>query len=113
MNDSALYLRFGALVRRHRQRLGASQADIAVAIGLSRASVANIETGRQHIPIHHLYRLARALEVDVHALLPKNADGKTPTVNREIQSSLELSESEHKEVAQVLGLINDGSRVRQ
>jgi transcriptional regulator with XRE-family HTH domain len=70
MQESELYSRFGQLVRQHRERLGRNQAEIGKASGLSRASIANIETGRQRIPLHHLYALARALRVDVYALLP-------------------------------------------
>ena len=64
---------FGRLVRLHRERLGLNQGEIGRAVGLSRASIANIETGRQRIPLHHLYSLARVLKVDVHALLPAPA----------------------------------------
>ena len=111
MKDDELYRRFGELVREHRQRLGVNQAVVAEQAGLSRASIANIETGRQRIPFHHLYSLARALQVDAHALLP--AVSSTPPRLRdvEIQSSIELSESEQREVAKVLGaLASDGIR---
>jgi transcriptional regulator with XRE-family HTH domain len=82
-----------------------NQAEIGTAIGLSRASIANIETGRQRIPIHHLYRLARALRVDVHTLLPA-AGGEPPaTIDREIRSAVELSKREQEEVAKVVGFI--------
>jgi transcriptional regulator with XRE-family HTH domain len=103
MEDSELYSRFGQLLRQHRERLGMSQAAVAQAIGLSRASVANIETGRQHIPLHHLYRLARALKVDVYALLPTINGVDALNVNPKIQSSIELSEREQEAVAKAVG----------
>ena len=81
-----------------------NQAEIAQAIGLTRASIANIETGRQRIPLHHLYSLARALKVDVYALLP-TAVGAPMVADREIQSSIELSAREQDNVARVVGSI--------
>jgi len=38
-----------------------SQDILAKAVGLSRASIANIETGRQKVLLHHVYLLASAL----------------------------------------------------
>ena len=110
MDESVLYARFGHLVRLHRKRLSLNQAEIGRAVGLSRASVANIETGRQRIPIHHLYRLARVLKVDVHALLPAPDDAPPSIIHREIQSSIELSELEEEDVAKVVGLLGAGEK---
>jgi transcriptional regulator with XRE-family HTH domain len=108
MQESELYSRFGQRVRQHRERLNLNQAEIGRAVGLSRASIANIETGRQRTPIHHLYRLARALRVDVHALLPAASEEPRTTIDREIQSAIKLSERELEEVAKVVGFITAG-----
>jgi transcriptional regulator with XRE-family HTH domain len=106
MDDRELYKRFGALVRDHRQRRKMKQAEVGAAIGLSRASIASIETGRQQIPIHYLYRLANAFDVEAYALLPI-VDETEPgeQINREIKSSLMLSEREQASVAKALGAI--------
>jgi transcriptional regulator with XRE-family HTH domain len=65
----AFYEEFGARVRAARgQRL--SQTQLARQVGLSRGSIANIETGRQHVPLHMLLVLARELDVDPTSLLP-------------------------------------------
>src|SRR5262245_33212336 len=84
MYESQLYAEFGKLVRQHRKRLSMNQETLGDEIGLSRASIANIETGRQHIPLHHLYRLARVLKVDPHALLPMPPVDSTVRADREI-----------------------------
>jgi len=111
MQESELYSRFGQRVRQHRERLNLNQAEVARAVGLSRASIANIETGRQRTPIHHLYRLARALRVDVHALLPAPSEEPQTIIDCEIQSAVELSKREMEEVAKVVAVINsDESR---
>ena len=109
MEESELYSQFGRLVRQHRERLKLSQAQVGAAIGLSRASIANIETGRQHIPMHHLYRLARALKVDVHALMPTTTFGGPVMDGPEIQSSIELSEREQEEVSKVIDSIRSNA----
>lgn len=51
----------GARVKQRREALGLQQADLATALGLSRASVANLEAGNQDIPVSRLYALAAAL----------------------------------------------------
>lgn len=103
MEESTIYSGMGRLVRQCRERLKMTQEDLARRIDLSRASVANIETGRQHIPVHHLYRLALALEVDVPALLPN----LTPAAvtNRKIKSSMGLSDTQRADVAKAIGLV--------
>lgn len=42
-------------------RLGLKQEDLALRVPLSRASIANVEAGRQAVPLHHLMELAEAL----------------------------------------------------
>lgn len=41
---------------------------------ISRSAVANIESGRQRIAVHHLYHLAQALEVEPVELLPASSE---------------------------------------
>jgi len=57
-------------VRQRRRRLELPQADLARRLGISRATLANIETGRQRILVHQLYSLAKALEMKLAELLP-------------------------------------------
>lgn len=64
------YQEFGARVREARgDRM--SQTQLALKVGLSRGSIANIETGRQHVPLHMILVLARELSVDPATLLPR------------------------------------------
>lgn len=63
----AFYADFGERVRKARGAM--SQRALGLGVGISRGSISNIEAGRQHIPLHLLPRLARALNVDAGDLL--------------------------------------------
>jgi transcriptional regulator with XRE-family HTH domain len=78
MDSRELYGRVGVLIKNGRRERGLSQGELAATLGMSRASLANIETGRQGLLLHHLYRIAASLEVDVGTLLPPQA-GLAPT----------------------------------
>jgi DNA-binding XRE family transcriptional regulator len=60
---------FGARVRARREELGMTQGDAADAVGLTRASIANLESGKQDIGITRVYRLAEALRCTVADLV--------------------------------------------
>lgn len=102
MDESDMYARLGQLVRQHRERLNLSQQALADAIKLSRASIANIEAGRQHIALHQLYRLARALKVDASTLLPRADADEPPAAVPKIKSSQALSEQEQVAIARAV-----------
>lgn len=71
MTEEELYRTLGENIAARRRALGKTQAEIATALGLSRASLANIERGRQKVLLHQVYRLATALDLgDVAKLLP-------------------------------------------
>jgi transcriptional regulator with XRE-family HTH domain len=73
-DTAAFYRSFGELVRKHRDRLELTQEGLGELIGLSRTSITNIEKGRQHVALHQLYALARALKIPATALLPRDQD---------------------------------------
>ena len=61
----------GARLRHHRRRVGKSQAEVAVEVGISRAAIANIENGRQRIPADILWRAAIVVGVPFVKLIPE------------------------------------------
>jgi transcriptional regulator with XRE-family HTH domain len=69
-----LYELVGERLKEHRKRLGLTQALVAERARVVRTSIANIESGRQAIPLHLFYRLCIALEIDVRDILPAVAD---------------------------------------
>lgn len=68
MDHHPYYVEFGQRVR--DARASRSQADIARAAGMTRAAIANIETGRHRVTLDIFDRLARALGVPPTTLLP-------------------------------------------
>lgn len=56
-----VYPLLGRAVAQRREQLQLTQAQVASRIGLTRASLANIETGRQKVLLHHVYLLTDAL----------------------------------------------------
>lgn len=52
---------FGLALRQRRDALGLTQEAVAMACGMSRASIANMEAGRQEPTLTRVYALAAAL----------------------------------------------------
>ena len=65
-----IYEKFGRLLAERRKSIGLSQHALAGSLGLSRASVANIERGRQAVQLHLIFRIAHILQVDLLELIP-------------------------------------------
>jgi transcriptional regulator with XRE-family HTH domain len=60
-----LYAAVGFRVTRIRKARGVRQEGLAKAIGITRSSIANLETGRQRMPLHLLLAIAQALGVEL------------------------------------------------
>ena len=59
MNEP-VYRAIGARIEQMRNALGWTQDDLSKKVGLSRGSIANIETGRQRILLHDVETIAGA-----------------------------------------------------
>lgn len=67
---SELSIAFGQLVRKYRKDKNISQEKLALLCNLDRSYMGRIERGEVNITLERLYELAKALEIDVHKLLP-------------------------------------------
>jgi transcriptional regulator with XRE-family HTH domain len=77
MNKEQMFYRFvGERIRVARQRSipRISQVQLANHLNMSRASVVNIEAGRQHPPLHILWEIAEFLNIEVRDLIPSQAE---------------------------------------
>ena len=71
MDTDKFYREFGRRIAARRIVLSITQSEVGQRLGVSRASIANIEAGRQKLYLHQLYSLARALRLeDLSQLLP-------------------------------------------
>jgi transcriptional regulator with XRE-family HTH domain len=100
MNLDRLYREIGDLIRRRRKLMKLTQQDLAPMLGISRASLANIETGRQRVLVHQLYGLAAKLELKPADLLPQlHDDGPAITP---LPLPADLSQKQKLQISQLL-----------
>lgn len=108
---------FGAAVAKRREELKMTQVELSGLTGLSRASIASIEKGRQNVLLHHVYDLAQALRLrHVGDLLPaRHLSGQ-----REVEDKVQWPEIEvrvtsgavtDREAADVLELLRRHVRI--
>ena len=64
-----VYQAVGARIRMIRDAIGIQQDDLAKRTKLSRASIANIEAGRQRLQLHQLEKIAQALGTHTKGLM--------------------------------------------
>lgn len=74
--DGSFYRHVGGQVRRLREDAGMKQDELAARVGLSRASIANVEAGKQAVPLHLFAAITEALGTDVAHLLPARSHGE-------------------------------------
>lgn len=88
MSDMDIYRLLGRNIAAHRAARKLTQAQVAERLGLTRASLANIETGRQRAMLHHLYEIADALELEsILDLIPGRRPKSWQLAGRAKQSS--------------------------
>lgn len=73
VNVDPIYKQIGEVIRAKRKTLGMTQHDLAKKLGISRGSLANVETGRQNMLVHQLYAYADALQLRPTDLVPDRA----------------------------------------
>lgn len=105
VEQKRIYLELGENIRRFRKKATYTQVRLSKDAGISRASLANIEAGRQQVLVHHLYTIAHALQLD-------SPDQLLPTVpsreHREVLSSPipvsgeDLTDSQRNEVIHLI-----------
>lgn len=102
MDSQLLRRHVGALIKARRKRLKITQEDLAARMGMSRAALANIETGRQNMLLHHLYRFAEMLKLKVTDLLPDPALLENTAVPEELPLPENLSRTQRAQVARLM-----------
>ena len=65
------YREVGLHVQMHRKRAKLTQGEVANDLCMPRATYANVESGRQRVPVDVVWRLAVLFNVPIHLLLPE------------------------------------------
>jgi|SRR5712692_3007860 len=65
------YREVGLRVQMRRKSAKLTQDEVACELGMPRATYANVERGRQRVPVDVIWRLAVLFDVPVHLLLPE------------------------------------------
>jgi len=85
------YEAFGGRLRDARKSAGLSQSDLADRVQLSRTSITNIETGKQHPSLYLAHLLAIEVQVSLNVLMDESIESekKAGTLRPTIERSLE------------------------
>ncbi|WP_172457667.1 helix-turn-helix domain-containing protein [Pseudonocardia sp. N23] len=70
-DEADFYRTIGQAIRHQRSGRQISQSRLASLLGMSRASIGNIEAGRQRVQLHVLAWIAFELDVTIHSLVPE------------------------------------------
>jgi transcriptional regulator with XRE-family HTH domain len=73
-----LYPAVGAVLREARKARGLTQQQVAASVNLTRSSIANIESGRQHLPLHSWVGICQVLGVDPAGVISRAVQGAGP-----------------------------------
>ncbi len=111
-DEDALYKAIGERIRRERERQTEplSQSAPARHLGVSRASVVNIEAGRQRAPLGLLWKIACQMDVELAALIPSRADmnssSNVPQLTEEMRDQLrKVTKGDQQLESEVSGFI--------
>lgn len=101
-------------LREAREYVGLSQEDVAQALGVSRPSITNIETGNRKVEAVELDRLATLYRQSVSFLLNgEEAVGVSPTQVQFLARALKgLSQKDMEEVARFASFLKRSSDVK-
>lgn len=111
LDPAAFYAELGARVKAARVRCGITQTELAAALGLTRSSIANLEGGRQHPPIHTIVELAGLLDFEVPGVVVSDRPAALLATTAE-QALAELSRAQQALVA-IMNLAHDARWPRE
>jgi transcriptional regulator with XRE-family HTH domain len=102
MKVEPVYRSIGAIIRSKRRQLEWSQEKLAQHVRISRATLANIETGRQRILAHQLYIFAAALGARPEEFLPSLPAGAPATARMLLPIPGGLKPQQREQIAQLI-----------
>jgi transcriptional regulator with XRE-family HTH domain len=108
VQERSIYQTFGrAVAERRTGRM--TQLELARAIGISRASLANIERGEQRVYLHHVLALADVLGSDLLDLLPRRQFQPLPKAKVSVSGD-RLNRAQERRVKELVSAITQSAR---
>jgi transcriptional regulator with XRE-family HTH domain len=95
-----LYESLGATIKKLRKEKGYKQTYFAELLKISRASLVNIEHGRQRPPLHNLYEMSIVLNIHINDLLPILNNDKE--IHKDIEKQIELESGGNLDIKEKL-----------
>lgn len=108
-----LYQEIGNAIKKRRKELNIKQSDLVSSYGkISRSSLSNIEKGKQKTPIHVIYHLCKALDIDIHEILPtySEIDEKLLSEKNPLNKYMESTEIDDKTTKLIKNLIRKSNK---
>ncbi len=108
-----IYKRIGELIQARRKNLGLKQENLAHSMGISRGSLANIETGKQGILVHQLYKFAAQLDLAPSALLPALQVESSANDRKAIPISGDFKANQKKQIADLFLTVDTSQKPKK
>jgi transcriptional regulator with XRE-family HTH domain len=105
-----IYEHIGALIKARRKTLGQKQETLARTLRISRGALANIETGRQSVLVHQLYKFAAALQLTPSDLLPPPSVDLSRAERTDLPLPTDLKGQQKKQVANFFMQVKTGQK---
>jgi transcriptional regulator with XRE-family HTH domain len=86
--DDVVYTIIGHAIQRIRKQANISQQELANYLGMNRVSIVNIEAGRQHLPIHTLYNIAKRFDVSIAMFFQEEPITQEEIINTQLRLEL-------------------------
>jgi len=111
MGEREIYRDFGRKLAVLRHEAGMTQADLARKIGVSRASLANIERGEQRVYLHQILSVLDMLGREkLNELLPVRGAPSAPPQADVTVSGDKLSKAQERAIKELVSSITATSR---
>src|ERR1700738_1833861 len=78
-NRDEFYHDVGIRLQIARKRKGLTQQELAAAVGVPRATYANVESGRQRASLDVIWKIAAVLRLPVDSLVPEPINAPSPS----------------------------------
>ena len=101
-----VYKQIGEIIKSRRKTLGHKQEYLASKLGMSRGALANIETGRQRILVHQLYKFADVLELKPFDLLPPPSVNHSSAKPHKLRFSDNVTPQQENQLAQLIAQVD-------